>query len=66
MATLALDYGFLGEDDREKMTSLVIRDGKSGAIHGFLVSHNGVSDERVAKQIARWIGALGDRTKSPR
>ena len=59
LPTLALDYGFLGEDDRKTMTSLAIRDGKSGAIHGFQVSHKGVSDERVAKKISRWIDFLG-------
>ena len=41
------------------MTSLVIRDGRSSAIHGFVVPHKGVSDERVAKKITRWIVALG-------
>ena len=61
LPTLALDYGFLGEADRKKMTSLVIRDGRPSAIHGFLVSQKGVSDERVARRIANWIDRLGYR-----
>lgn len=56
---MALAYGFLGGDDRKTLTSLAIRDGKSGVIYGSQVSHKGVSDERVAKQISRWIDFLG-------
>ena len=59
LPTIALDYGFLGEEDRKSITTIAIRDSKSGALHGFQVPQKGVSDERVSKKIAGWVDGLG-------
>ena len=59
LPTIAMDFGFLGEEDRKTLTSLAVRDTKTGAIHGFQMAHKGISDERIAKKVARWIDSLG-------
>ena len=59
LPTISLDYGFLGEEDRQSITTIAIVDSKSGAIHGFQVPHMGVADERVAKKLSGWVDALG-------
>ena len=37
LPTIGMDYGLLGEDDGQAAPVLVIKDGKSGVLHGFMV-----------------------------
>ena len=59
--TLAMDYFFAGQEDNPTETMIGIKDGRSKAMHAFLVNKKGVCDDRITKKIVQWIDALGNK-----
>ena len=61
--TIAMDYCFMGKEDKKPLTILVIKDNDSKAMKAFSANHKGSGDGRIVKKIQRLIDDQWGRRK---